>query len=85
MDRDVYATLEAHDVRITALESGQAKMESAMVELTKKVDDLTKSQTVQLEILHRLDQVASNPQVKVILTVLAAVLGSWAASKGLGK
>jgi len=52
-------------------------------ELTKKLDSLTASQKLQLEILQRLDLVAANPNVKIILAILATVLASWAASKGL--
>ncbi len=90
MDQDVTdkfidhgARIAALEVRATASELGAAKMESAMVELTKKVDSLTASQKLQLEILQRLDLVAANPNVKIILAILATVMASWAASKGL--
>lgn len=56
---------------------------SAREELAAKVDSLTKTQDVQLAILSRLDKIAANPQVKIILAVGATALASWAASKGL--
>lgn len=55
----------------------------SVTELTKKLDALTGTQKLQLEILQRLDLVAANPNVKIILAILATVLASWAASKGL--
>lgn len=48
-----------------------------------KVDALTKSNEIQLAILSRLDKVASNPHVKIVLAVIASAAMSWAASKGL--
>jgi len=73
----------ALEVRSDSLEKGAAKTETAITVLTKKVDDLTASQKLQLEILQRLDAVAANPSVKIILAIGATVLASWAASKGL--
>ena len=55
----------------------------ARTTLEAKVDELTKSQSVQLAILGRLDKVASNPQVKIILAVLATAATTWLASKSL--
>lgn len=55
----------------------------AREELAAKVDALTTTQATQLAILGRLDKVAANPHVKVILAVLAAAAVSWATSKGL--
>ncbi len=55
----------------------------SVTELTKKLDALTGTQKLQLEILQRLDLVAANPNVKIILAIVATVLASWAASKGL--
>ena len=74
------ATAEA---RLTIVEAEGAKDRTAISDLAKKVDDLTVSQKTQLEILQRLDAVAANPYVKVILSVLAMAAASWAASKGL--
>ncbi len=82
MDADVSERFAAVEVRLTAVEVGAAKMESAIVELTKKVDSLTATQELQLQILQRLDAVAANPHFKVILAIVATVLASWAASKG---
>lgn len=50
-----------------------------------KLDSLTASQETQLAILSRLDKFAANPNIKIILAVLATALMSWAASKGLNK
>lgn len=50
--------------------------------LDAKVDSLTASQEAQLAILGRLDKIATNPHVKMILAVLATAAMSWAASKG---
>lgn len=80
---DLETRVVSLEARVTAVEAGAVKMESAMVDLTKKVDSLTQSQKLQLEILQRLDAVAANPSVKIILAILATVMASWAASKGL--
>ena len=64
-------------------ESQLAQERAAREELAAKVDALTASQTLQLAILGRLDKVATNPHVKLILAVLATAMMSWAASKGL--
>ncbi len=55
----------------------------ARTELAAKVDALGASQEVQLAILGRLDKIATNPHIKLILAVLATAAMSWAASKGL--
>ena len=52
-------------------------------ELAAKVDALNASQELQLAILGRLDKIATNPHIKLILAVLATAAMSWAASKGL--
>jgi hypothetical protein len=49
----------------------------------KEVVDLKESQAVQLAILGRLDKLASNPHVKIILAVLGTAATTWLASKGL--
>jgi hypothetical protein len=51
--------------------------------VAKEVQDLKDTNAMQLAILSRLDKVASNPHIKIILAVLAAAAMSWAASKGL--
>ena len=51
--------------------------------LAKKVDGLDTKQDTQLAILTRLDKITSNPNVKIILAVLATAALSWAASKGV--
>ena len=55
----------------------------ARQELATKLDALTESQAVQLAVLARLDKIATNPHIKLILAVLATAAMSWAASKGL--
>jgi hypothetical protein len=86
-DSDRFTALETRvtsvEARTDTLEKGAVKTDTALMNLTKKVDDLTASQKLQLEILQRLDAVAANPNVKIILAIVATVLASWAASKGL--
>ncbi len=96
MEQDVTDRFVAVDARITTIEGKVSNMDAAtlahyaedakmavnVADLAKKIDALTSDQKLQLEILKRLDQVAANPNVKVILAILATVLASWAASKG---
>jgi hypothetical protein len=66
-----------------AHESRLAQEIVARQELAAKLDALTSTQETQLAILSRLDKFAANPNIKIILAVLATALMSWAASKGL--
>ena len=84
MDQDVSDMFAAHDARITKVENGAVETKTAITDLAEKVTGLTLTQKTQLDILLRLDRVASNPHVKVIVMVLATVLGAWAANRGLG-
>lgn len=75
---------------VRGLSQSDAGQKLEIASLSVKVDDLaksqevlTKSQDVQLAILTRLDKLASNPSIKIILTVAATAAASWAASKGL--
>ncbi len=77
------ARIAAAETRLTVVESEGVKDRTALTALTAKVDALTRDQKLQLEILTRLDGVASNPHFKVILAIVASILGSWAAAKGL--
>ncbi len=90
MEQDVTDRFTAVELRISGVEgrvtAGEAtdlRLETSVSELTKKLDALTATQKLQLEILQRLDLVAANPSVKIILAIVATVLASWAASKGL--
>lgn len=83
MDQDVAERFAANESRLASVEASQAKTDSAVTALTAKVDALSASQQVQLEILQRLDHVAANPLVKTVFAILAAAIASWAASKGL--
>ena len=55
----------------------------ARQDLAKTVDALTTTNATQLAILSRLDKVASNPTLKLVATVIAAMFLQWAATKGL--
>lgn len=47
------------------------------------VTELKQSQELQLAILTRLDKIAANPNLKIILAVLATAATAWLANKGL--
>jgi septal ring factor EnvC (AmiA/AmiB activator) len=64
-------------------EAQLAQERSAREELAKQVASLAESNQVQLAILTRLDRLAANPHVKIILAVLATAATTWLASKGL--
>jgi hypothetical protein len=49
----------------------------------EKVDKLDASNVVQLAILQRLDKVAANPTVKMLVYAIGIVIGGWLAGKGL--
>lgn len=49
----------------------------------KDVTELKQSQELQLAILTRLDKIAANPNLKIILAVLATAATAWLANKGL--
>ena len=80
--RDTSANASSADL---AHESRLAQEIVARQELAAKLDALTTTQETQLAILGRLDKFAANPNIKIILAVLATALMSWAASKGLNK
>jgi ABC-type phosphate/phosphonate transport system ATPase subunit len=74
--------LSQHD----AEQSTQLAQEKAAREaLATKVDELSASQDVQLAILGRLDKLAANPTVKVLLFALGTIATGYLASKGLAK
>ena len=60
-----------------------AQERAARESLAAKVDKLDVMQQTQLDILGRLDKVASNPMVKTVVTILVTIIGTWAASKGI--
>ena len=60
-----------------------AQERAAREALAKQVEALTTMQQTQLDILGRLDKVASNPLFKTIVTILGTAFATWAASKGL--
>jgi len=79
--------LSSHDSEQDAqLAQERAAREAVAAELASvkaKVVDLSASNEVQLAILTRLDKVASNPHIKLILAVLGTAATTWLASKGL--
>ncbi len=77
------ARIAAAETRLTIVETEGVKDRTAITALAAKVDGLARDQKLQLEILTRLDAVAANPHIKLILAIVASVLGSWAAAKGL--
>jgi hypothetical protein len=74
--------LSQHDVEHDAQ---LAQEKAAREALATKVDDLSASQELQLAILGRLDKLAANPTVKVILFALGTIATGYLASKGLAK
>jgi len=52
-------------------------------EQEERIKGLEKSNEVQLAILQRLDKVAANPSIKLILGLIVIILGSYAATKGI--
>jgi len=80
-EQDARATRASAGVR--GLSNTDMAHEAAIASLTTKMDALSTTQDVQLAILGRLDKLASNPSVKIILTVAATAIASWAASRGL--
>lgn len=86
---DVDTRLKTNSLRAQSASQADSEQSSQLAQereareaLATKVDELTTSQSVQLAILHRLDAITSNPQVKIILTIAATAMASWAASKG---
>lgn len=98
-DNDLKSTerIAKLEVRIEDLEEGRTKWSGGIKNLSQsddgqnmqiaslavKVDELSKSQELQLAILARLDKLASNPSIKVLLGVAAMAAASWAAARGL--
>lgn len=62
-----------------------AQERAARENVAKEVRDLKESQAVQLAILARLDRVASNPTVKVLLFLAGTAATGYLASKGMSK
>ncbi len=62
-----------------------AQERAAREDLAKQVAALATSNATQLAILSRLDKVAANPTVKLILFALGTIATGYLASKGLGK
>lgn len=62
-----------------------AQERAAREALASKVQELTDSQAVQLAILTRLDKVASNPTVKVLLFLAGTAATGYLATKGISK
>ncbi len=60
-----------------------AQERAAREALAVKVDDIAKTNEAQLAILARLDKIASNPTVKLILFALGTIATGYLASKGL--
>jgi hypothetical protein len=56
---------------------------TARESLKETVDDLAKSNAVQLAILERLDKVAKHPTVKIVLAIIGFLGASWLAARGL--
>jgi hypothetical protein len=67
-----------------AEQSAQLAQERAAREaLATKVDELATTNVTQLAILTRLDKVASNPTVKLLMFAIGTIVTGWLAGKGL--
>jgi len=60
-----------------------AQEKAAREELASKFEELATDQKLQLAILSRLDKVASNPVMKVTIAIVAGIVTSWLANRGL--
>ena len=72
-----------HEAKIAAEIVARTELAEKADALAKEVAELKDTNALQLAILGRLDKFAANPNIKIILAVLATALMSWAASKGL--
>jgi hypothetical protein len=81
--KELKAWRKTNSDRVKGLVAHDSQSDLTTASLQSKVDALTQTQELQLSILTRLDKVTSNPQVKIILAVMATAAMSWAASKGL--
>jgi len=87
-DQDVRITRASDGLRQAsqadmAQEALLAEERTAREALAKQVETLSATNETQLAILSRLDKIASNPTIKIIATVAATALTTWAASKGM--
>lgn len=79
------ASFRIREVSQTDLEQSSqlAKEIEAREALATQVDELVKTNAVQLGILSRLDKVTQNPLVKVVATMLATAVLTWLAARGI--
>ena len=79
------ASFRIREVSQTDLEQSSqlAKEIEAREALATQVEELVKTNAVQLGILSRLDKVTQNPLVKVVLTMLATAVLTWLAARGI--
>lgn len=68
---------------VKALDTRVTKLEAATVVVQSKLESIEQKTDAQTLILARLDKVASDPKVRLLIALIVAALAAWLAKHGI--